>query len=227
MGFQFLRKTPHRLSWDELCSADDNELVTQLRAGQHDALAVIIDRYQRLILSVALRILRNSAEAEEVVQTVFTDFFRDLERFDASRGTLKMWLLQFAYSRSINRRHYLERRQFYSRTDIEEIDTEIATSNTSFGGLWSSETARLVRQAMASLTPKQQRSIELVYFEGLTLEEASERTGETVSAVRHHYYRGLMKLREVITAARSLNQEEAVHTEGLKLRLSNVNPRTI
>ena len=75
-----------------------------LKSGNHDAFAVIVDRYQRLVLSVALRIVKNECEAEDVVQTVFVDIFKKLGQFDASRGTLKMWLLQYAYSRSLNRR---------------------------------------------------------------------------------------------------------------------------
>ena len=60
-----------KLSWNQLQEAGDPELVRQLRAGNDDALAVIVDRYQRLVLSVALRIVKNQCEAEDVVQTVF------------------------------------------------------------------------------------------------------------------------------------------------------------
>ena len=96
------------LSWTELQGVEDPELIRQLLSGNHDALAVIVDRYQRLVLSVALRIVKDEGEAEDVVQIVFTDIFKRAEQFDSSRGTLKMWLLQYAYSRSVNRRHYLE-----------------------------------------------------------------------------------------------------------------------
>src|SRR5579864_23511 len=109
-----------KLAWHELQGCDDLELVDQLRAGNDDALAAIVDRYQRLVLSVALRIVKNEVEAEDVVQIVFVDIFKKMDQFDPNRGTLKVWLLQYAYSRSINHRQHLEQRKFYSRLDIDE-----------------------------------------------------------------------------------------------------------
>ncbi|MGB9103403.1 MAG: sigma factor, partial [Terriglobales bacterium] len=82
------------LGWTELQQASDPDLVRRLMAGNHDAFAVIVDRYQRLVLSVALRIVKDEGEAEDVVQTVFLDIFNKLEQFDPARGTLKVWLLQ-------------------------------------------------------------------------------------------------------------------------------------
>lgn len=216
-----------RLSWESLRAASDDVLVRQLRAGQHDALAVIVDRYQRLVLSVALRIVKDSCEAEDVVQTVFVDIFKDLERFDPRRGTLKVWLLQYAYSRSINRRRYLEHRQFYTQVDVELVDAAKISPDTGRDGLSSGETARLVRQALGALSDKQQRAIELVYFEGLTIDEAAQRTGDTVPSVRHHYYRGLMKLREFINSSRFVKQEEPLRAERLRLGVQNAKPRPI
>src|SRR5437868_4019735 len=111
--FTRANKAKSKISWSQLQATNDIELVRELKSGNHDALAVIVDRYQTLVLSVALRIVKDEGEAEDVVQTVFVDIFQKVEQFDASRGTLKVWLLQYAYSRSINRRHYLEQRQFY------------------------------------------------------------------------------------------------------------------
>jgi RNA polymerase sigma-70 factor (ECF subfamily) len=82
-----------KLSWTELQGVEDPELIRLLLSGNHDALAVIVDRYQRLVFSVALRIVKDEGEAEDVVQIVFTDIFKRAEQFDPSRGTLKMWLL--------------------------------------------------------------------------------------------------------------------------------------
>jgi RNA polymerase sigma-70 factor (ECF subfamily) len=79
-----------KLSWPELQGVEDPELIRLLLSGNHDALAVIVDRYQRLVFSVALRIVKDEGEAEDVVQIVFTDIFKRAEQFDASRGTLKM-----------------------------------------------------------------------------------------------------------------------------------------
>ncbi len=216
------------LSWDKLQEASDSELVQQLRAGHDDALAVIVDRYQRLVLSVALRIVKNQCEAEDVVQTVFVDIFKKAEQFDPSRGTLKTWLLQFAYSRSINRRHYLEQRQFYSQLDLSEIDpSSLAIGSIRADGFSSKEIGLLVREALGSLNAKQQTAIELVYFEGLTLDEAAAKTGETLPAIRHHYYRGLIKLREFISSVKVAQATESVPAEKIRLRVAHARPRPI
>src|ERR1700730_4947260 len=202
-----------------------------LTAGNDDALAVIVDRYQRLVLSVALRIVRNVNEAEDVVQSVFLDIFRKVGQFDPSRGTLKVWLLQYAYTRSINRRHYLEQRQFYSTLEIEDIPPISLVAEPHNGkGLAPIETVRLIRQALATLSDRQQTAITLIYFEGLTLAEAAQKTGESLSAVRHSYYRGLMKMREVINSSR-VGDGDTVQSdrnrECVSLEAANLKPRTI
>src|SRR5713226_5301211 len=98
----------------------DEDIVLEVQRGNGDAFAVLFDRYHRLILVTALKIVRDVAEAEEVTQNVFLEIYRAARQFDPARGTLKVWLLQFAYHRSINRRNYLVLRQFYDRRDIQE-----------------------------------------------------------------------------------------------------------
>jgi len=216
------------LSWNELQELGDTELVRELISGTDDAFAVIVDRYQRLVFSIALRIVKDEGEAEDLVQTVFADVFRKLEQFDPARGTLKVWLLQYAYSRSINRRHYLEQRQFYSQTEVDEVIAlgySIAANRSA--GLSTAEVSRLVAQALSSLNSNQQRAISLVYFQGLTLEEAAEKTGETLPTIRHHYYRGLMKLREFIGCGKARKSAEITDAEKTSMEVAHLKPRPI
>jgi RNA polymerase sigma-70 factor (ECF subfamily) len=217
-----------KLSWTELRGIEDPELIRLLLSGNHDALAVIVDRYQRLVFSVALRIVKDEGEAEDVVQIVFTDIFKRAEQFDPSRGTLKMWLLQYAYSRSVNRRHYLEQRQFYSQLDVDDLNPlGFSAGRNRSEGLSTAEVGRLLEQAIHSLKPNQQTAITLIYFEGLTLEEAAQRTGESLAAIRHHYYRGLMKLREFISSAKASRQQNDMATETIPLEAAHLKPRPI
>ena len=112
-----------------------------------------------------------------------------------------MWLLQIAYSRSINRRYHLQRRQFYNQTEVDEQDiTQFSPSVASMLRLNSGETAHLVRQVLATLDASQRTAIELIAFEGLTFDELAVRTGETLSNAKHQYYRGMMKLRDYLSA---------------------------
>jgi RNA polymerase sigma-70 factor, ECF subfamily len=214
------------LSWKDLEKSDDSSLVRQLAAGNHDALAVIVDRYERLVLSVARRIVKDECEAEDVVQTVFLEVFKNPAQFDPRRGTLKVWLLQFAYSRSINQRSYLERRRFYGNVGLTEAKP-LAPPELGRGRLWSGESSRLVRQAMGLLDDKQERAIALLYFEGLTAEEAAQRTGETAAALRHHYYRGLMKLREFVQSGKARRQKQVTGEHAMGLEVADADPRAI
>jgi RNA polymerase sigma-70 factor (ECF subfamily) len=214
-GETVLLNEPHALTYRQLQSSSDEELMMHLRGGHHDALAVIAGRYQRLVWSVAQKIVRDESEAEDVVQIVFLEFFQKMELFNPARGTLKVWLLQLAYTRSINRRYHLQRRQFYNQVEVDEQDvTQFSPSVASMLRLNSGETARLVREVLATLGPSQRTAIELIAFEGLTFDELAVRTGETVANAKHHYYRGMMRLRECVSEPLSqLEPEKARPSE--------------
>jgi DNA-directed RNA polymerase specialized sigma24 family protein len=94
-------------------------------------------------------------------------------------------------------------------------------------GLSTAEVSHLVDQALGSLNTKQQTAITLVYFQGLTLEEAAQKTGETPAAIRHHYYRGLMKLREFISSKQSVHKAESSTAEQVSLEVAHLKPRPI
>jgi len=175
----------------------DDELMLAVQQGDGDAFAVLFDRYNRLVLTVALRILRDAAEAQEVAQNIFFEFYRSSRRFDPARGTVKVWLLQFAYHRSINRRNYLLLRQFYNRPDLEEATLWEASQHAT-PRMSVQELKRLVAQALGTLNEAQRRTIQKVIFDGLTLREIAEQSRETYSAVRNHYYRGLDNLRATL-----------------------------
>jgi RNA polymerase sigma-70 factor (ECF subfamily) len=187
------------LQWEELQGASDNELLEQLMLGNDDAFAIIVARYQRLMYSVAYRYVKDAGEAEDVVQIVFLDVFRKKGLFDPSRGTLKMWLLQYAYTRSINRRYHLLHRHFYSKLNVEEINPlAFSTERAADRWLTAAEAARYLGEALAVLKPKQRRAIELICIEGMTFVEAAEKSGESLPATRHNYYRGMTRLRGIL-----------------------------
>src|SRR5258708_14682933 len=114
---------------DNLQQESDAELVRLLVAGNHDAMTVIFDRYYRLVMSVALRMLHDVAEAEDVVQIVFTHFFQKANLFDATKGNLGTWLLQYAYGRTINHKRSLNARHFYDQVPLNEADPDSPTAS--------------------------------------------------------------------------------------------------
>lgn len=179
----------------------DEDVIERLRQGHSDALPLLFDRFYRLVLKIAFRILRDPGEAEDVMQDVFFEIFNKAAQFDPAKGSAKTWVLQYAYHRSLSRRQYLALRSFYDRRQISE--REVSESNfldVSWRGLTFQEWRRVIEQGLATLNEKQRKTLELVCFEGLLLREIAERTKESLANVRHHYYRGLEGLRKFLQA---------------------------
>ena len=198
------RKEPCGLGFEQLGKLADPDLIAHLKAGHNDALAVLFDRYHRLILSVAFKILRDPAEAEDVMQSVFLEVYRVADQFEASKGSAKVWLLQYAYHRSMNRREYLKVRGLYSRDlqDKSPAHPEETPARESQPQLLPFPEARcMVREAMESLSHTQQAVLHMAYFEDMPLKDIALSTGESLGNVRHHYYRALQRLRSLFLQA--------------------------
>ncbi len=207
---------PSVSAWQLLNEQTDEQLADSLREGQQDALTVLFDRYHRLVYSVALPIVRDPGEAEEVVQTVFLDSFRALASFDPRRGRLKVWLLQYAYHRAMNRKRDLAAQRFYQWVDLEGAAEEPALR-------WSpaeaAEAARWMEQLLVKVGPRRREILQMTYVEGLTAEEIAIRLGQSVNVVRHDLYRGLASLRQAVAAEKSA-AEKALR-EGKELLKAN------
>jgi RNA polymerase sigma-70 factor (ECF subfamily) len=182
----------------ELKGLNDAELMTHLQGGCNDALAVLFDRYYRLVLSIALKIVRDPGEAEDVMQTVFLEIVRSVAQFDPAKGTTKVWILQYAYHRAINRKQYLNARKFYSQTDLEEVENRVPETAPTLGRFTQPELKHLLQQGLKTLNGPQKQVVELASYDGLSMKEIADKTGDTLSNVRHYYYRGLQKLRSFV-----------------------------
>jgi len=204
-------KEPCNLSFDGLRSLTDEVVIAHLRAGHGDALGVLFDRYHRLVLHVAMKILHDVGEAEDVMQNVFMEIYKVAAQFDPERGTTKMWILRYAYHRSMNRRKQLQVRHFYATTDLAAIEDILLTEETSI--LASHEAREVIQRGLQTLSPEQKRVLHLAYFEGLTMKEIAEETGESLGNVRHHYYRGLDKLRDQLFEADQTSEVRGARKE--------------
>ena len=195
------------LSNAQLRSLSDEGLMAYLQQGHSDALAQLFDRYHGLVFGVASRILRDNGEAEDIVQAVFLEIFQAAAQYDSLKGSARIWILQYAYHRSFNRRRYLILRGFYERTDASGPHRECTPASYS-ESLERVETVKTLQEAFHHLTKTQRHTLELAFYEGLTMREIEQRTGWSVDNVKHHYYRGLEKLRSVLcekSSDRSLN----------------------
>ena len=202
------QNTQPPLRYAELAKLTDEAIMRRLQLGDHDALAVLFDRYHRLVMNIALRILRDAGEAEDLLQAVFLEIFLSAAQFDPTRGTTKVWVLQYVYHRSFNRRQYLSLRGLYDNSANPDGIAERGSilHSQSHGAM---ESSHLVKQALASLNVVQRKVLELAFYEGLTMREISERTGESFDSVRHNYYRGLEKLRTLLCHERGAGIESA------------------
>ena len=135
----------------ELKLLTDDQLMVQLQEGVNDALAVLFERYHRLVFSIALKIVRDRGEAEDVTQNVFLEIYSSVAQFDPGKGTLKVWLLQYAYHRAFNWKRRLNTRNFYNQEGIEDLDPLMYGEFFSVGKYAPGELQRLLQQGLASL----------------------------------------------------------------------------
>ena len=182
------------LATEDFRKLSDEELMRYAAAGHHAAVTVLFDRYHLLVYDVAVRIVRDPTEAEDVVQTVFLDLYRAVANFDPQKGILKVWILQYAYHRALHRKRHLVSNHFYRWENLEAA-VELGSAKPMWGE--PPETVRLAEQLLGNLKPHQREVVEMTYYEGLTAEEIARRLGQSPHAVRHHLQRGVAALRKV------------------------------
>ncbi len=180
----------------QLRALSDEALFLQMRAGNHDALVILFDRYHTIVMGMARKILRDAGEAEDLMQAVFLELFQTAAQFDPAKGTGKSWIMRIAYHRSLNRKQYLKIRSFYDHEEIESATgPELLTHAAITAGLKEPEARRLVHQGLEVLNEAQRETLTLAFYKGLSMTEIAECRKETLVNVRHHYYRGLQRLR--------------------------------
>jgi RNA polymerase sigma-70 factor (ECF subfamily) len=172
--------------------AGDAELLADMRAASGDALGALVHRYSRLVHRVAADILRDATEAEDVTQEVFFEIYRKAHLYDPARGSVRVWLLQYAYHRSLRRRDSLRRRAAYRGEPIEALEMRPSGPRRE---LSRDECRWMIRAGFAQLPARQRATLELVWLEGLSLSDVATRLRVSFGCARHYYYRGLARLR--------------------------------
>jgi len=180
-----------------LVSLSDDALMQCLQSGNHEALAVLFQRYRRLLMHIALHILRDAGEAEDLVQSVFLEIFQSAAQFDPRKGTARTWILQYIYHRGFSRRQYLNLRGIYG-SPLRANPTLGKRAAIHRGALDPLDSARTLEEALARLDESQRTTLELVFYEGMTMHEIADLMHESFDTVRHRYYRGLDKLRSML-----------------------------
>jgi len=177
----------------------DEVLIARICVDDSEALGLFFSRYARLVWTIARRILQNNEEADDLLQDVFLLVRRRASVFDPSKGSVRSLLVQMCYQRAFSRRRDLARQNFYSAVEIDE-NTAVAkrTSGAPLydGSIEACLGKTAIRRAREDLSLEQRETLRLCFYEGHTLEEIAVRLGQSYASVRHHYYRGLAKLRK-------------------------------
>lgn len=179
--------------------AEDVLCLQRISSGEQAGAAGLYDRHSRALYSLILRIVSDETEAEDVLQEVFAQAFRQAGRYDASRGNVAAWLLMMARSRAIDRVRARKKR-FEGRAGEPALLDEMPDSQPDVASaMLEEEQTQMVRQALGELPLLQRMAIELAYYEGLTHSEIAERLEQPLGTVKTRIRLGLLKLREALT----------------------------
>jgi RNA polymerase sigma-70 factor, ECF subfamily len=178
----------------------DAALVRRLLQRDVSAFEELYDRHSRLVYALVLRILQQATTAEEVVQDVFLQLWRNTAQYDGSRGPFVPWLLAIARNRALDQLRLKSERQRRREDQTDELPPVVAIPDFE-GSLDEKRLATRVRELMNSLNPQQKRAIELAYFEGLSHSEIANALKEPLGTVKSWIRNGLLRLKEGLQTA--------------------------
>jgi RNA polymerase sigma-70 factor (ECF subfamily) len=169
---------------------DDASLLALVQRGDEQAMASLFDRYSKVVYSVALRVLRDPASAEDILQEIFMQVWRNPDSFVATRGSLGGWLAVVARNRSIDQ---LRRKK---PTDSVE-DVQLASPYNLADEAERNSLMEKARSAIGLLPKEQRKTLEMAFFDGLTHSEIAEMTGDPLGTVKTRIRSALTTLRRV------------------------------
>ena len=170
----------------------DSDLLAGIIKRERRAFDLFYDRYAQIIFNLCVRILRDEAEAQDVLQEIFVQIWRDASRFDAARASVKTWLFTIARSRSLDR--YRSRKAATSRLQ-EQANDEIQQIAGKEDLQGVSILQQYVRKALEQLSREQRIVLELSYYEGLTQDEIAARLNEPLGTIKSRIRSALIRLR--------------------------------
>jgi RNA polymerase sigma-70 factor (ECF subfamily) len=177
----------------------DAMLVHQLLQRDVDAFEQLYDRHSRIVYALVLRIVQQASTAEEVVQDVFLQLWRNASRYDTRRGPFIPWLMAVARNRALDHLRLKSERQRRREDQTEELPPAIGFPQFE-KALDDKRRAERVRAVMGALNPQQKKVIELAYFEGLSHTEIAETLKEPLGTVKSWIRNGLLRLKEGLQA---------------------------
>ena len=176
----------------------DAELLRRVSRRDRQAFSVLYDRFSTTLFSVTVAILKNESEAEEVLQDVFVNIWKQAGTFDPNLGRALGWAVALARNRSIDRLRSKGR----SRRMVDAVRNEMEGNPGAFSlssdPVVDAERASLVRETLQRLPPNQREAIQLAYFTGMTQSEIANSLDLPLGTVKARIRRGMVQLRKAL-----------------------------
>lgn len=178
---------------------EDSFLIGQISAGDQEAFARFYDLHSAAVLGLVARVLGARGEAEEVLQEVFLQVWRQSDRYEAARSTPRGWLLMLARSRALDRLRRRDARGRHEQEAVADAAFPRLVSPLGTRRLEDVERRERILSALNLLSPEQRRCIELAFFEGLTHTQIAERLAAPLGTVKSRILLGMNKLRQALS----------------------------
>jgi len=184
---------PSRASLQAAKAVEDAAILGRVEQGDQEAMGLLFDRYSGIVYSVALRVLKDTGQAEDVMQDIFIQIWKKPSAFISGRGSLGAWLVVVARNRAID--------SLRRRRPTDSVEDVVLASSTDLAAEAERNTLmEKVRAYMHQLPPEQRKSVELAYFEGLSHSEIAEKTGDPLGTVKTRIRLALITLRKAMQA---------------------------
>ena len=172
-------------------SLREAELLDRVRRGDEQAMAELYDRFSAVVYSAALRVLTDPSAAEDVLQDVFVQLWRNPQMFDANRGSMAAWLAVIARHKAID-----HRRRRRPEADFDEVvlavDPELDKQAA------RGEALEQIRKVLGAMPDEQRTALEMAFFEGLTHTEIADKTGEPLGTIKTRIRTALIAIRKAL-----------------------------
>lgn len=193
-------ESPSHYSEDENPNQTDVDLFLRLQNGETDALAILYDRHAALVYGIALHLLTNTTEAEDLTQDIFLILTRK-SAYDPQRGSLRTYLSILTRSRALDRLRSSNRRQQKLRHQAANEHEQVLFINP-IEEAAQLERSQEVLEALEQLSTKEREVLRMAYYQGLSQAEIATRLSTALGTVKSRTRRGLLKLRQALINSR-------------------------
>lgn len=191
-----INSDPLKFKVNNSLSQQDLELLQALKTGQTTALSKLYDRYGAVVYGLALKILKDAQEAEDLTQEVFVTLWNN-NTYNPARGSLSNYLVVMTRSRSLDKlRSRGSRRKFLERWQHTTVPAFTLSASEQID-IW--DTSQQVRQALAQLPEQQRKILEMAYYQDLSQSEIAKTLNIPLGTVKTSARQALKKLRKILS----------------------------